>query len=226
VRALGVGLAVLGVVAGAVVGGAHAQDATAPPARADTWDTDREGPLDLTRTWKLDPQAPSATFKYPPAIVTDEGHRALRLRTERETMSIWRALRVDLKRTPRLVWDWKVLILPEGGDVRRPRHNDQAARVTVLFTGFKSLVYVWDTQAPVGTEVRPEAFATVDRALIVVRSGTDGLGRWQHEQRDVRGDYRRIFEEEPRAVKWISLESHSDDVRSHSEALIGTIRFE
>jgi DUF3047 family protein len=194
--------------------------------RVDTWDSAPDGPLDLSRDWQLNPHAPSTTFRYPPAIILDGPQRALRLRTDHETVSLWRMVRADLRRTPRLVWEWKALALPAGGDVRQPRRNDQAARVMVLFEGWKSIVYVWDTQAPVGTEVRPDELATVDRVLVVVRSGSARLGQWHHEERDVRADYQRIFGEEPRQVKLVSVESHSDDVESESEALFGGIRFE
>jgi hypothetical protein len=60
----------------------------------------------------------------------------------------------------------------------------------------------------------------------VVRSGSARLGQWHHEERDVRADYQRIFGEEPRQVKLVSVESHSDDVESESDALFGGIRFE
>jgi Protein of unknown function (DUF3047) len=204
----------------------RASDTAPALIRVDTWETAPDGPLDLTRDWQLNPYAPSMTFRYPPAIVRDGTQRALRLRTERETMSLWRMVKADLQRTPRLVWEWKALRLPAGGDVRQPRRNDQAARVMVLFEGMNAIVYVWDTQAPIGTEVRPDEFAAVNRALIVVRSGADGLGHWQQEQRDVRADHRRIFGDEPRPVKLMSVESHSDDVAGESEALFGAIRFE
>lgn len=202
---------------------------TSRPARAaivrvDTWEA--AGPLDLSREWQLDPNTPTPTFKYPPAVVVDGGQRVLRLKTERESVSIWRTIRVDLRQTPRLAWEWKVLAMPEGGDVRNPKRNDQAARVMVLFEGWKSILYVWDSQAPVGTEVRPDRFGMPDRVLVVVQSGPGALGQWQRERRDVRADYRRIFEEEPRAMKWLGLESHSDDVQGQSEALFGSIRFE
>lgn len=209
---------------------ATAPRAASQPARTivrvDTWDTAPDGPLDLARDWQISPRAPSATFRYPPAIVRDGAQRALRLRTDAETVSLWRLVQADLRQTPRLVWEWKALTLPAGGDVRHPRRNDQAARVTVLFEGIKSIVYVWDTQAPVGTEVRPDEFGPVDRALVVVRSGADGLGQWQREQRDVRADHKRIFGQEPRRVMLLSVESHSDDVASESDALFGVIRFE
>jgi len=141
-------------------------------------------------------------------------------------MSSWRLDKAELRRTPRMIWEWKAVALPEGADVRKSGRNDQAARVTVLFEGWKLISYVWDTQAPVGTEVRPDQFGMVERVLVVVRSGSAGLGQWQHEERDVGADYRRLFEEVPPAVKLVSVESHSDDVASQSEALFGRIRFE
>lgn len=217
----------VGIVAAiAVPDRGGSQPARVAVVRVDTWDTAPDGPLDLSRDWQLNPHAPSTTFRYPPAIILDGPHRALRIRTDHESVSIWRMVRADLRRTPRLVWDWKVLGLPAGGDVRQPGRNDQAARVTVLFEGLKSIVYVWDTQAPVGTEVRPDEFALIDRVLVVVRSGAARLGQWQHEERDVRADYRRIFGAEPPPVKLVSLESHSDDVQSESDTLFGGIRFE
>jgi hypothetical protein len=228
VRALLIAVAGLAAMATGVAAPAPsaAQSTRGTVVRVDTWDSTPEGPLDLSRDWQLKPSAASTTFKYPPSITLDGAQRALRLRTDRETVSIWRIVRADLRQTPRLVWDWKAIALPAGGDVRQPRRNDQAARVAVLFEGWKSLVYVWDTQAPIGTEVRPDEFATVDRALVVVRSGRIGLGQWHREGRDVRADHRRIFGEEPRRVKLVSVESHSDDVEDASEALFGAIRFE
>jgi len=225
------GIVVVGVVALTVAAIATqdcvaAQSTSVTMVRVDTWDAVPDGPLDLSRDWRLNPRAPSKTFRWPPAVVVDGAQRALRLKTDRETMSIWRLVQADLRRTPRLTWEWKAVALPEGADVRKSGRNDQAARVTVLFEGWKLISYVWDTQAPVGTELRPDQFGMVDRVLVVVRSGSAGLGQWQHEARDVWADYRRLFAEDPPAVKLVSVESHSDDVESRSEALFGRICFE
>ena len=86
--------------------------------RVDTWDAVPDGPLDLSRDWQLNPRAPSNPFRNPPAIVVDGAQRALHLKTDRETMSIWRLVQADLRRTPRLTWEWKAVALPEGADVR------------------------------------------------------------------------------------------------------------
>jgi hypothetical protein len=194
--------------------------------RLDTWDEAALGPLDLSRTWRVYPFTPSMSLKEAPALVLDDGRRALRLATADEPLRVGRALKVNLAQTPWLTWEWKALVLPEGGDVRRPKRNDQAARVMVMFEGMKGLLYVWDTTAPAGTEVRPDEFDIFDRALIVVRSGTGDLGRWVRERRNVLVDFRRVFGEDPLSVKWVGLESHSNDTHTRSAALFGAAAFE
>ena len=198
----------------------------AAPIRVDDWDEYGEGPLAMTRHWSFYPSAARRTFKTPPAVVVDGGRKVLQLKTDHESVGMWRALAVDVRATPRLVWHWKPLILPEGGDVRRASKNDQAGRVMLLFGGWKAIVYVWDTTAPVGTEVRPDDLGPVDRVLVVIRSGRPGLGAWHRETRDVYRDYMRIFGEKPRQLKWVGLESHSDDVEGESAVLFGEVQFE
>ena len=194
--------------------------------RVDNWESYPAGVLDLSGTWRPYPPTERFTFKHPPAIVVDGGRPALRLTTEGEAMRVGRTLSLDVKEKPRLVWEWKPLVLPDGGDVRNRRRNDQAARVMLMFEGMKVLSYVWDTQAPIGTEARPDELEIFERVLIVVRSGGDGLGRWSAQDRDVYEDYRRVFGGEPRPLKWIGFESHSNDTRSRSSALFGPVRFE
>jgi hypothetical protein len=210
------------ILAGLVVGAA----APAGQLRVDTWAAHPVGPLDLSRTWRTYPSTDRPTFKHPPAIIVDNGRRALRLATDGEPMRIGRALSLDVKDKPRLVWEWKPLVLPEGGDVRDRRRNDQAARVMLIFDGLKILAYVWDTQAPIGTEARPDELEIFQRVLIVVRSGGQGVGEWSEQRRDVYEDYRRVFGEAPGPLKWLGLESHSNDTGTRSSALFGSIRFE
>jgi hypothetical protein len=158
--------------------------------------------------------------------VQDEGRPVLQLMTDREAMRVGRMLKVDPKKTPWLVWEWKPLVLPEGGDVRNPKRNDQAGRVMVVFEGMKGILYVWDTTAPVGTVVRPDELELFQRVLIVVRSGSSDLRQWSRERRNVSEDYRRIFGEKPRPIKLVGVESHSDDTETRTSMLFGTLRFE
>jgi hypothetical protein len=193
--------------------------------RVDDWDAYPIGPLNLSAKWRRYADE-RAVFKQPPAIVQDEGRPVLQLVTDGEAMRVGRALKVDLKKTPWLVWEWKPLVLPEGGDVRNPKRNDQAGRVMVVFEGMKGILYVWDTTAPVGTEVRPDELELFERVLVVVRSGSRDLHQWSRERRNVSEDYRRLFGEKPRPIKLVGVESHSDDTESRTSMLFGTLRFE
>ena len=137
----------------------------------------------------MEPVSPERTpFKRPPVIMPDEGRPVLQLTTAGEAMRIGRNLKVDAKKTPWLVWEWKALVLPDGGDVRDLKRNDQAGRVMVVFEGMKGIQYVWDTTAPVGTEARPDEFELFQRVLVVVRSGPRDLRRWVRERRNVSED--------------------------------------
>jgi Protein of unknown function (DUF3047) len=196
-----------------------------PGIRVDDWDSHSPGPLDLSAAWQRYPAKPTP-FTHPPSIVRDAGRPVLQLVTSGEAMRIGRPLKIDVKKTPWLVWEWKPLVLPEGGDVRDPKRNDQAGRVALIFEGMKGLLYIWDTTAPVGAEVPPDALEMFQRGLIVVRSGPQGVGRWSREKRDVYRDYLRVFEEEPRQLKWVGLESHSNDTNTRTSILFGHVRFD
>lgn len=194
--------------------------------RIDDWDRQPLGALDLSKAWHRYPEEPGA-FTQPPAIVQDEGRRVLQLTTEGEAMRVGRAVRVELDRTPWLVWEWKPLVLPAGGDVRDPKRNDQVARVMVVFEGMRGIQYVWDTTAPAGTDVEPEDFFSMfKRVLVVVRSGPVELGRWSRERRNVHDDYQRLFGVAPPPVKLVGVESHSNDTRSRTAVRFGSLQFE
>src|SRR5229473_3140721 len=179
--------------------------------------------------WKI--YSSMKVFKHPPSIVIDENRRALLLKTDHETMAIGRSIHADIATTRILVWDWKPLVLPAGGDVREhaAKRNDQVARVVVwfdasLFDARRAIAYIWDSSAPAGTIIRDRG-PHAERVLVVVRSGSSGLGAWHHETRNVYQDYRDIFRDEPTQLLAITLESHSDDVASQSEVLFGRVQF-
>lgn len=192
--------------------------------RLDSWESYPAGRLDLSGVWRAYPS--EQKFRHPPAIVLDGTRPALSLKTENEAMRIGRSVKIDPRETPWLTWEWKAVVLPEGGDVRDPKRNDQAGRVMVMFEGMKALLYVWDTTAPVGAESHSDGLEIFQRALIVVRSGPQQLGQWDRQRRNVHADYRRLFEREPRGIKWVGLETHSNDTRTRTAVLFGSVRFD
>jgi hypothetical protein len=194
--------------------------------RIDDWDSREPGPLPLGDAWRTYPFYEKAVVAEPPAIVLDDGRRALRLVTGNEAIRVGRPLKVDVRATPWLVWEWKPLVLPERADARSLKTNDQAARIMVIFEGMKAVAYLWDTSAPAGAEIEPDLLEMFQRVLIVVRSGPDGVGGWHRHRRNVHEDYVRVFGEEPRSTNWFGFESHSNDTHTRSAALFGRASFE
>jgi len=168
---------------------------------------------------------------YDMTIVADEEHRSLHMKSDDDSSTINKKLtiKIDLQRTPILQWQWKVVELPPGGDSRQENKLDQAAQIYVAWPrfprAFRSRVigYVWDTTAPVGTQVTNPRASIV--TYIVVRSGDAELGKWITEQRNVREDYKRLFGEEPFEPGYISLSIDSNDTESRAEAFIGPLFF-
>jgi hypothetical protein len=191
------------------------------------WDAYRAGPLDLSGPWRpYPPNVTAGSFKHAPVITVDGGRPVLQLATEADAVRIGREAKIDVTQTPWLVWEWKPLVLPDGGDVRNRKRNDQAGRIMLVFAGMKALLYVWDTTAPVGAEARSDPFDFFQRVLIVVRSGSQGVGEWSRERRDVYADFKRVYEEEPPALKWVGVESYSDDTKTRSAVRFGPVHFE
>jgi Protein of unknown function (DUF3047) len=165
-----------------------------------------------------------AEVKFAPAIRVDEGHRALWLKTERYSVRLARTIDVGFASTPVLHWEWKAVTLPMQGDLRG-EIRDQVARIVLIFPPRyrpRMLGYVWDTRAPVGTEVRTKQ-TMLDRWLVVVRSGAGDVGQWVRESRNVAADYARLFGGAPPPPMAVGVESHSEDAAHVSEVYVGAI---
>ncbi|HBR17029.1 MAG TPA: hypothetical protein DD725_05385, partial [Deltaproteobacteria bacterium] len=105
--------------------------------------------------------------------------------------------------------------------------DDQAAQIYVVFPKFPSQInsrmlgYIWDSGAPIDSEVTSNKLSTIK--YIVVKSGTNELGKWFSEKRNVYDDYKRLFGEEPPMVGSIALMIDSDDTKSSAESFFGDI---
>jgi len=168
--------------------------------------------------------------KYDFVIAADGQARVLHMKSSNEGSTINKELKLDLKPNCTLQWRWKAVTLPKGGDSRKKETDDQGIQLYVTFPRFPQAVrsriigYVWDTSAPVGTIVKSEKAGTV--TYVVVRSGTDGLGQWHTESRNVCEDYKKIYSEdlnEPLGA--VSVAIDSNDTKSTAESYVGEILF-
>jgi DUF3047 family protein len=166
---------------------------------------------------------------YDFTVVSDEGRRALDMKAAGDHSTIARDVHIDLAASPVLAWQWKVVSLPQGADLRDRARSDASGYPIVAWPRFPALLrsrligYVWDPALPVGTIVPSRKVSTV--TFVVVRSGLAGLGQWALQARDVDEDYRTIYGEAPPSPHAIALSIDTNDTRSTAETLFGRIAF-
>ena len=127
----------------------------------------------------------------------------------------------DTRQHPTLAWDWRAIDLPAGAREDDDSRNDSGAGVYVLFSiegrfikRPKAIKYVYSTTLPVGKVV---SYGKLK--VIVVSSALNGTGDWQHIERNVVADYRRVFDEDPPSRPlYIRLWSDSDNMDTISRA--------
>ena len=163
-------------------------------------------------------------------LVREDARLALRLRSDQSSFALYRDVVVDLAEFPFLSWSWKVVHLPAAGDVRERATDDQAAQVYVIFPRWPAplrnsdvIGYVWDSRAPVGTQLTSTKASNVK--IIVVASGPGHGDAWRVEQRDVARDYATLFGRQPPRVGQVAVMIDTNDTRGMAEALIGDLIF-
>jgi hypothetical protein len=163
-------------------------------------------------------------------LVRDGTRLALRLRSEQTSFALYRDVVVDPNEFRFLAWSWKVVLLPDAGDVRERARDDQAAQLYVIFprwplplTKSDVIGYVWDSRAPVGTRVTSTQAGNVK--IIVVASGAAERGTWRLEQRDVTQDYLALFGRRPPRIGRVAVMIDTNDTGGTAEAFVGDIVF-
>jgi Protein of unknown function (DUF3047) len=202
--------------------------ASAAASTVEDWSQTTLGAHGVPSGWEKY-ETPRGNPAYDFTVLEEEGRRALALRSAGDHSTIARAVQVDLAVTPFLTWQWKVVRLPTGADLRERATSDATGHLFVIWPRFPALLrsrligYVWDRAIPVGTIVKSTKTGTV--TFVIARSGEAGLGRWAEERHDVVADHRRIFGEAPEAPGAIALSIDTNDTRSTAEARFGRIGF-
>ena len=200
----------------------------ADPVLVEDWSTHALGAKAVPAGWKAQNWG---SPKYDFTIVANDSHKVLQLRSDNEGSTISKEIKgkVNLKETPLLEWTWKTSVLPKGADSCKKATDDQAAQLYVVWPRFPEAVrsriigYVWDTTAPVGTICKSEKTGTV--TYVVVRSGTEDLGKWLTERRNVAEDFKKIYNEDVESPTALSVAIDSNDTSSTAESFMGTILF-
>ncbi len=173
--------------------------------------------------WQLKEKSGAATL----ALVKDEGRHALQLRSTNSSFALQRPLKTDLSEYPILTWDWKVTKLPEGGDFRHAKTDDQAAQLFVAFNHTQSIVYLWDTSAPEGFMGDALAPPFMSIKVVVVRSHPGKIGQWLTETRNVFEDYKKLFGScsKPPVVSGMRIQINTQHTKTSAESYFADVKF-
>jgi hypothetical protein len=160
----------------------------------------------------------------------DGGRHGICLDALNSSFSINRQVNVDLRKVPRLHWSWRAEMLPPRGDFRESDTDDQAAQLFVAFERSGILAptainYIWDTNAPEAAVGNYSIPFVINVKTVVVTSGESSVGSWIAMERDVAGDYKRLFKDDPPLVSAIRFQVNSQHTRSRAEGCIAEIVF-
>ncbi len=155
--------------------------------------------------------------------------REIVLKSNKTSFSLAKELVFNLSEYPYLNFSWKVSVLPENGDVRNEKTDDQAAQIYVILPSFpeminfKAIGYIWDSKAPEGIY---QSKKSSNIKYVVLKTGKADAGRWHSEKVNVYQDFKRLWNIDVKKRKVVvSLSIDSDDTKSSSKSAFGEIFF-
>lgn len=148
-----------------------------------------------------------------------------------------------------LSWRWQTDALIPGADNRDKSKEDAPVRIIAAFDGDRSrlsdaeqrklkwakrmsgreppyatLMYIWSEQVPLETII-PSAHSGQVK-MLVVASGTGGLGQWQSLRRNLRADYKRAFGTGPGPLLGVGVMTDTDNTGAKAAARYADIRLD
>lgn len=120
---------------------------------------------------------------------TCDGRPAIACQVGRNVGILQREVSLAFEPGTRLRWAWRVDELPSAVAEDTLLTHDYLS-VAVEFSDGRDITYTWSRQLPEGHSYWCPLPTWADREHhVVVRSGTEGLGRWHQEERDLHADH-------------------------------------
>jgi len=181
-------------------------------------------------------------------LVQDRDTVVVRATSKQSSSGLTRKMTIDPKAFPIVQWRWKVDNIIKTGDVTKKEGDDYPARIYITFEYDSSKVgffekakfeiinlaygqyppigainYIWESKTPIGT-ILPNPF-TDHVQMIVTESGSQRVGEWVTEERNVYEDYKEAFGEEPPNISGIAIMTDTDNTKESATAYFGDILF-
>jgi hypothetical protein len=151
-------------------------------------------------------------------LISEAHSQVLQLRSQDASFGLQKKIHIPLQDKPFLVWQGKVTRLPTGGDFRTHHTDDQAAQLIVAFSSSRFLSYIWDSTVPKGIAGNAPAPPFRKILALVMQSGTQVLGTWITERRNLAQDYTSLFGGAPEALQGLRIQINSQHTHSFAES--------
>lgn len=192
------------------------------------------------RDWTLSRIKPKSRYQ----LIEDAGATVLKASARASASGLLHQIDLDPREWPRFSWRWKVtglapsetspddsparIMVSFAGDIQKLPFGDRLFYDQFrLFTGqqlpYAGLMYVWGSRTPLGGEVHNGYTSRIK--IIAVESGSEKLGKWLEETRDVEADYWRYFGEEPGRIVSVGIMTETDAGDRTLETYYGDIEF-
>jgi hypothetical protein len=144
----------------------------------------------------------SETFR---ALRPRDGRPCIGCVTENDVAILRRPVSLPLGPDTEITWRWRVSKLPSSRPEDALLCHDYLS-VAMEFENGRDLSWYWSAALPVETHFAcPIPQWTPRETHLVVRSGADGLGLWQHERRNPFADYSRAIGAPPARIVGVWL---------------------
>ncbi|MCH7616035.1 MAG: DUF3047 domain-containing protein [Nitrospinae bacterium] len=180
-------------------------------------------------------------------LVQDSDTVVVRATSKQSSSGLTRKITINPKAFPIVQWRWKIDNIIKSGDVTKKEGDDYPARIYITFeydsskVGFferakfeiinlaygeyppSAINYIWESKTPIGTIV-PNPYTDYVQ-MIVTQSGSQRVGEWVTEERNVYEDYKEAFGEEPPNISGIAIMTDTDNTKESATAYFGDIVF-
>ena len=163
-------------------------------------------------------------------IVTLDGQQVLKASSDNSASAILKETEIDLNRTPFINWRWRVEnTYGDNIDEQSKDGDDYPARLYALVSdGYQpweiiAVNYVWSSnQAP---ETQWVNAWTSKAQMLALRSGDAEIGKWKMEKRNLRDDFKLLFDRDVDTIVAVAIMTDSDNHHGSSISYFGDIYF-
>jgi hypothetical protein len=181
-------------------------------------------------------------------LISNDGHTVLQAKADGAATGLAQRIPIELDKWPVVEWRWKVDRLIASADNTKANKEDSPVRLVFEFDGDKKklpfgdraalslsesvsgreapyaqLMYIWSNSAPVNTIIPNPRTTRVQ--MVVASSGSAGVGQWQSLSRNLREDYKRVYNEEPGKLLAYGVLTDTDNTGESVTAWYGDIVF-